>query len=346
MSGTGFNFTLGNIRTLTMMFFDIFIIWFVIYYAIKIVRSNARTIQIFKGILLIIIIDIIAKILGLKTLEFLANIFINWGFLAIIIIFQPEIRSILERMGKSNVFSRITTLTGNEKENLVDQIVMATMLLSQDQTGALISIEQSQSLEDFVSTGTKLNSDVTAELLTSIFVTSTPLHDGAVIIQGDKIACASAYFPPTNLDLPSRYGARHRAAIGISEITDAVTIVVSEETGLISITEGGKIIHVNRKQLRDYLMRVICGEETEIRATTDVASEVVQQPAREVVIEDEAKQENTSVLSKLAIKKQEAELEQEEKIEVEEVVAPEEVPQLVCSLNAWHTEHTSYLFVT
>ena len=329
MSGTGFNFTLGNIRTLTMMFFDIFIIWFVIYYAIKIVRSNARTIQIFKGILLIIIIDIIAKVLGLKTLEFLANIFINWGFLAIIIIFQPEIRSILERMGKSNVFSRITTLTGNEKENLVDQIVMATMLLSQDQTGALISIEQSQSLEDFVSTGTKLNSDVTAELLTSIFVTSTPLHDGAVIIQGDKIACASAYFPPTNLDLPSRYGARHRAAIGISEITDAVTIVVSEETGLISITEGGKIIHVNRKQLRDYLMRVICGEETEIRATTDVASEVVQQPAREVVIEDEAKQENTSVLSKLAIKKQEAELEQEEKIEVEEVVAPEEVVEVV-----------------
>lgn len=321
LSNYGFNLTLGNLRTLTMMFFDIFIIWFVIYYAIKIVRSNARTIQIFKGILLIVIIDVIAKLLGLKTLEFLANIFINWGFLAIIIIFQPEIRSILEKMGKTNVFSRITTLTGNEKENLVDQIVMATMLLSQDQTGALISIEQSQSLDDFISTGTKLNSDVTAELLTSIFVTSTPLHDGAVIIQGDKIACASAYFPPTNLDLPSRYGARHRAAIGISEITDAVTIVVSEETGLISITEGGKIIHVNRKQLRDYLLRVICGEETEIRATTDVASEVVH-PGREVVIEEETKQEATGVLSKLAIKKQEAEIENE-KIEVEEVITPD-----------------------
>ena len=324
MLGSGINLTLGNIRTLTMMFFDIFIIWFVIYYAIRIVRSNVRTIQIFKGILLIVIIDIIAKMLGLRTLEFLADIFINWGFLAIIIIFQPEIRSVLEKMGKSNLFSRITTLTGNEKENLVDQIVMATMLLSQDQTGALISIEQSQSLDDYISTGTRLNSDVTAELLTSIFVTSTPLHDGAVIIQGDKIACASAYFPPTNLELPSRYGARHRAAIGISEITDAVTIVVSEETGLISITEGGKIIHVNRKQLRDYLLRVICGEETEIRANTDVASETVQQPAREVVIDD-SKTENTSVLSKLAIKKQEAIIDEaEEKIEVEEVVAPVE----------------------
>ena len=182
MLGSGINLTLGNIRTLTMMFFDIFIIWFVIYYAIRIVRSNVRTIQIFKGILLIVIIDIIAKILGLRTLEFLADIFINWGFLAIIIIFQPEIRSVLEKMGKSNLFSRITTLTGNEKENLVDQIVMATMLLSQDQTGALISIEQSQSLDDYISTGTRLNSDVTAELLTSIFVTSTPLQDRKSVV--------------------------------------------------------------------------------------------------------------------------------------------------------------------
>ncbi|MCR5796205.1 MAG: diadenylate cyclase CdaA, partial [Solobacterium sp.] len=230
------------------MVLDIFILWFILYYTLKIVKGNIRTSQIFKGIVFVVLIDGLAKLFGLKTLQALTGLFINWGFLAVIIIFQPEIRQLLERLGKTNVFSRITTLTGDEKENLVEQIVTAVMLLSKDQTGALISIEQSHSLEDFITTGIRLNSDVTAELLTSIFVTSTPLHDGAVIIQGDKIACASAYFPPTNMELPGRYGARHRAAIGISEITDAVTIVVSEETGAVSITEGGKMMSVNRDQ--------------------------------------------------------------------------------------------------
>ncbi|MBQ8067092.1 MAG: diadenylate cyclase CdaA [Solobacterium sp.] len=305
------------------MFLDIFIMWMVLYNTIRLVQSNSKTVQIFKGVLLILIIDSFATLLGLKTVSYVTNIFINWGFLAIIIIFQPEIRSVLERLGKTNVFTRITTLTGNEKENLVDQIVTATMLLSNDQTGALISIEQSHTLEDFIATGTKLNSDVTAELLTSIFVTSTPLHDGAVIIRGDKIACASAYFPPTNLELPSRYGARHRAAIGISEITDAVTIVVSEETGAISITEGGTITTVNRKQLRDYLLRVICGEETEVTPTS--RPKLNNEAARDVIIEDtETKKTDeqvkgglTGTISKLAIKRQEA---KREKIPVEAVV--------------------------
>lgn len=333
MSAYNVNLTLENIRTITIMFLDIFIMWMVLYYAIQLVRSNSKTVQIFKGIMLVLIIDAIATFLGLKTVSYVTNIFINWGFLAIIIIFQPEIRSVLERLGKTNVFSRMTTLTGNEKENLVDQIVTATMLLSQDQTGALISIEQSHTLEDFIATGTKLNSDVSAELLTSLFVTSTPLHDGAVIIQGDKIACASAYFPPTNLDLPSRYGARHRAAIGISEITDAVTIVVSEETGAISITEGGKITTVNRRQLRDYLLRVICGEETDVVSSR--RPRLNNEAAREVIIDDSgekpAKKDKddlgrTGVLSKLAIKKQE---DKTGKIEVEEVVNAETVKPAV-----------------
>ena len=323
MSTYNVNLTLENIRTITIMFLDIFIMWMVLYNTIRLVQSNSKTVQIFKGILLILIIDSFATLLGLKTVSYVTNIFINWGFLAIIIIFQPEIRSVLERLGKTNVFTRITTLTGNEKENLVDQIVTATMLLSNDQTGALISIEQSHTLEDFIATGTKLNSDVSAELLTSIFVTSTPLHDGAVIIRGDKIACASAYFPPTNLELPSRYGARHRAAIGISEITDAVTIVVSEETGAISITESGTITTVNRKQLRDYLLRVICGEETEVTASS--RPKLNNESARDVIIEDaEAKKADeqmkgglTGTISKLAIKRQEA---KREKIPVEAVV--------------------------
>ena len=248
------------------MFLDIFIVWLILYYVLCLVRVNSKTSQIFKGIIFVVVVDALSKFLGLKTLEYFADMFINWGFLALIIIFQPELRTILERLGKSNVFSRITTLSGNEKERLVDQVVTAMMLLSKDKTGALISIERTpQSLDEYVAMGTRLNADVSAEILTSIFVTTTPLHDGAVIIQGDKIACASAYFPPTNLDLPGRYGARHRAALGISEVTDAVTLVVSEETGRISIAEGGRIWTVDEKQLREYLLRVVCDEVTEVK---------------------------------------------------------------------------------
>ena len=239
---------------------DIVVIWMIILAALRIVRGKSSTMQIFKGIIFVIIVDVLAKVMNLKTLQFLTNMFINWGFLAVIIIFQPEIRTILERLGKSSFFSRMSSLSGNEKEKLVDNIVTAVRLLSADQTGALISIEKSHPLDDFIATGTRLNSDVTAELLTSIFVTSTPLHDGAVIIQGDKIACASAYFPPTTADIPSRYGSRHRAAIGISEITDAITIVVSEETGNVSIAESGKLTAVNEQQLRKYLTHIIVGK--------------------------------------------------------------------------------------
>ncbi|MBQ4343597.1 MAG: diadenylate cyclase CdaA [Erysipelotrichaceae bacterium] len=244
---------------------DILVLWFLLYYALKFVRNNTRTVQIFKGIILVLAAKFFANLFGLDAVGWLADMFVSWGFVAIIIIFQPEIRGLLERLGKSNMFSRISTLSGNEKESLVNEIVKSVMILSKDQTGALITLEQGQSLADYISTGTVLNSIVTTELLTSIFVTSTPLHDGAVIIQGDRLACASAYFPPTSMDLPNRYGARHRAAIGISEITDSVTIVVSEETGNISIAENGKIRGVDIKELRDYLLRIVCNEEIEVR---------------------------------------------------------------------------------
>lgn len=140
MSIYSFGLTFSNIRSFIVMLLDIFVMWFIFFYALKIVRSNQRTIQIFKGIILVIVIDALAKLLGLKSLEYLADMFINYGFLAIIIIFQPEIRSLLEKIGQSNIFSRMTTLTGNEKENLVDQIVTAVMLLSKDQTLSLIHI--------------------------------------------------------------------------------------------------------------------------------------------------------------------------------------------------------------
>lgn len=244
---------------------DIGIVWFFSFYLLKIFRNNARTIQIIKGIMMVVFVRILAAALELKTLSFILDYLLNWGFLAVVIIFQPEIRSLLERVGKSSVLTSLSVLTVNQRETLINELVGAVVELSASKTGALITLEQGQSLEDFVKTGTPLNSIVTKELLTSIFVTSTPLHDGAVILRGDLIACASAYFPPTNNQLPQRYGARHRAAVGISEITDSVTIVVSEETGSISITHDSKLTPMNENDLREYLKSIVqVGEQANV----------------------------------------------------------------------------------
>lgn len=267
--------TLSNIWTIATILLDITIIAVVIYYCLKIVKNNSRTMQIFKGIMFIIIINGLAQLLNLQTVENLTSQCLNWGFLALIIIFQPEIRSLLEKMGKTMVFSRITTLTVNERERLVNELVKTSAQLSKAKTGAIISIEQSQSLSDYIKTGTAMNSVVSSELLCSIFQYGTPLHDGAVILQGDKIACASAYFPPTTREFPSSYGARHRAAVGISEISDCVTIVVSEESGDISIAREGNLIKMNERELKEYLLMTLCQTDSEVNndaveKTTDV----------------------------------------------------------------------------
>lgn len=257
-------FTINSILRALKIIIDFSIIWLTVYYVLKIVRNNSRTVQIFKGIILIIALWYLSRIMGFMTLKALLDFVVNNSFLVLIIIFAPEIRGMLERLGKTSVFTPIHNLSGDQKEYLVEQLVIAVDHLSNSSTGALISLEQGSSLLDFIKTGTPINSIVTEELLSSIFVTSTPLHDGAVIIQGDRIACASAYFPPTNLDLPSSYGARHRAAIGISEITDSVTIVVSEETGRISIAEAGKLREVDVNALRDFLNQLITNSESHV----------------------------------------------------------------------------------
>lgn len=319
MSDFTLNLSILTLRTVLQAAADIFIIWLILYYVLRIVRNNSRTIQIFKGIMMFVLFDVCAGFLGLKTVKYFADIFLNWGILAIFIIFQPEFRSLLEKIGKTNLFASLHTLSGNEKEVIVDQIVSATMLLSSDSTGALISIERSNSLDDFVETGIRLNSEVTAELLTSIFVTSTPLHDGAVIIQGDRIACASAYFPPTTQDVPSRYGARHRAAIGISEITDCITIVVSEETGTVSIACAGKVTSVDRKGLRDFLMHEICGETIEVRSHINTNN----------ATSSSASSKKSAMIEKLAIRRQKPAIDEDVKNEVEEVPSKMEVESVI-----------------
>lgn len=270
--------TLNNLLTIIKQLADIGVVWLLFYYLLKIVKNNSRTIQIFKGILVIVIAQWIAGLLGLHTVETLAATIMNWGPLAIIIIFQPEIRNILEKIGKTNVFSPISTLTYNERENLVEELVKACTEMSKTKTGALISLEQGHSLSDYIKTGTPMNSVVSSELLCSIFQYGTPLHDGAVIIQGVKIACAAAYFPPTTRELPTSYGARHRAAVGISEITDSVTIIVSEETGNISIAQGGKLSVISPAHLHDFLMMIVCQKQgDEAKGEKDVQKEALKE---------------------------------------------------------------------
>ncbi len=325
-----------TIVQLLRMIFDVLILWILLYYTIKIVRNNSRTTQIFKGIVLILLIKASASFFGLTTVAWLAGIFVTWGFLAVIIIFQPEIRALLEKLGKSTIFSRISTLSGNERAKLLDTLVHATMQLSEAQTGALITLEQGHSLSDYIKTGTLLNSIVTSELLTSIFVTSTPLHDGAVIIQGDRIACASAYFPPTNLDLPTRYGARHRAAIGISEITDSITIVVSEESGRVSIAEEGKLTTMTEETLRNYLEKVILHEETEVREFRSITKDLFKSPKPVAIDPSPVSEESVKIVPEaIVIKAKTSNLKQffkrKEKPKKASVTKPAQVSELPLS---------------
>ncbi len=332
--------TLQNLISVARMVIDIAIITLLLYYCLKLVRNNSRTIQIFKGVLFVLLLKGVATFFGLKTVTVVANILVQWGFLAIIIIFQPEIRSLLERLGKSSFFNRISSLSGNEREELVDQLVEASMTMASQRVGALITIEQSQSLSDYIRTGTPMNSIVTSDLLCSIFMTTTPLHDGAVIIQGDRIACASAYFLPTDRNLARRYGARHRAAVGISEITDSITIVVSEETGNVSIAQNGELTRMSNETLRQFLRMIICKEEVEHSdrglVSKDISKKEEDEIYREIIQEEalaaeeklklenrenteEEKQENSSFFSRFRKKKDEKPEEKPEEEENKEI---------------------------
>ena len=168
--------TYESIVRYALIAIDILCVWILINFIIKAAKASQKTIQIFQGVIFILIIQAVSRLLGLTTVKWITDNLVSWGFLAIIVVFQPEIRSILERLGKSNAFARISVLSNSEKERLVDELVAATANLSNSKTGALITLEQSHSLNDYIKTGVSLNSIVSAELLCSIFVTSTPLQ--------------------------------------------------------------------------------------------------------------------------------------------------------------------------
>ena len=223
---------------------DIAIVWLLIYTLLKNIKSNVKLSLLFKGILFIIIIKVLADLLGLVTVGLLLEYVIEWGPLALIIIFQPEIRSILEQIGKTQLLGRHKVLTVDEREKLVYEIISAVDSMRKSKIGALIVIERDVSLIDYINKATNLYAEISSELLVSIFFPNNPLQDGGVIIQGDKISCAGAVFPTSNsLKINKRLGTRHRAALGITEETDALAIVVSEETGRVSIAIKGELFY-------------------------------------------------------------------------------------------------------
>lgn len=232
--------TVSSVITVIQKIIDISIVWLLIYWVLKNLKNNIKMVLIFKGVIIIIIVKILSDFFNLTTVGLLLEYVVMWGPLALIIIFQPEIRNILEHLGRQQMLTRHRVLTMDEREKMVYEIMNAIEYLRKSRIGALIVIERDVSLNDYIQRSKGIYADISSELLISIFFPRNPLHDGGVIIQGNRITSAGAVFPISlNTKINKRLGTRHRAALGISEETDAIAIVVSEESGKISIALSG-----------------------------------------------------------------------------------------------------------
>ncbi|WP_338433971.1 diadenylate cyclase CdaA [Ligilactobacillus saerimneri] len=220
---------------------DIMVVWYVIYKLMMLLRGT-KAVQLFKGVVVILVIKLIAWYFNLETVSWIMDQIINWGIIAIIVIFQPEIRRGLEHLGRGSLF--VKSRRGNAVEvHMVDALDQAIQYMSKRRIGALITIQINTGLDEYIETGIRLDADISGALLINTFIPNTPLHDGAVIIKDNKIAVAAAYLPLSESNLiPKELGTRHRAAVGISEVTDALTIVVSEETGGVTITKNSELL--------------------------------------------------------------------------------------------------------
>ena len=232
------------ILTIVNKTIDILLVWLIFYYILKIIKDNVKLTLIFKGIILLMILKFISDFFNFTTVGMLLEYVVMWGPVAIFVIFQPEIRAALEQLGRSQLLGRHKILTVDERERLVYEIVNAMDQLRRGRMGALIVIERDISLSDYIEKAKKIYGDLSADLLVSLFFPNNPLHDGGVIIQGDRVSCAGAVFPTSNnLKGNKRLGTRHRAALGISEETDAIVLIVSEETGRLSIALKGELFY-------------------------------------------------------------------------------------------------------
>lgn len=235
---------LTNVLSVLRKVIDISLVWLIFYLILKNIKNNVKLSLLFKGVTFLIILKIVSDWLGFTTIGVLLEYIIQWGPMAIIVIFQPEIRNILEQLGRNQLLGRHKVLTVDERERMVYEIINAVDYLRKEHIGALIVLERDISLGNYIDKAKKLYADLTSDLLIAIFYQGNPLHDGGVIIQGDRITCAGAVFPTSNSQkINRRLGTRHRAALGLAEETDAICIVVSEETGRISVALKGELLY-------------------------------------------------------------------------------------------------------
>ena len=223
-------------------FIDIAIIAFIIYQILKFIRET-RAEQLVKGLLILVVVMIVSGIFHMYTLNWLLRNFMQFGLLALVIVFQPELRRALEYMGRSRLLrGKIQSGDKEKAKSATAAIIKAVDYFSTNKTGAIIIVERDVSLTDYVETGVVLNSDLSAQALEALFYDGAPLHDGAAILAGEKIRAAACVLPLTrNKDLPLELGMRHRAGLGITEVSDAYAIIVSEETGVISTAQDGRM---------------------------------------------------------------------------------------------------------
>lgn len=242
-------------------FVDISIVAYIVYKLFSLIRGT-RAVPLINGLFTLIIAYLIAKQLDLYTIQWiLENAFVA-ASVAVPIIFQPELRRALEHLGRGRLLPtnrQREDLKGEELRRLIDQVVRAAEILGRTKTGALIVLERETGLGEYIDSGIQLDAVVTWELLTNIFVEKTPLHDGAVVIRANRAAAAACWLPLAEASVLSHeLGTRHRAGVGVTEQSDAVTVIVSEETGTISVAQGGKIIrNLDEKTLREMLTTLL-----------------------------------------------------------------------------------------
>ncbi len=250
-------------------FIDVAVVAILVYWAIRLIRET-RAAQLVKGLLVLVVLFQVSSWMRFNTLQYILQNTLQLGLIALLIVFQPELRRALEQIGHG-AWGRMFGFTNRQNsgvEELAEQISLAADSLSKNKVGALICVERITKLGDIAAGGTKLSAHVSAELLVNIFVPNTPLHDGAVIIGDNRILAAGCVLPLTaKSDLSKELGTRHRAAIGLSENSDAVVVVVSEETGKISIALNGDLTrNLTRETLRRAIIKSLATEQAASKA--------------------------------------------------------------------------------
>lgn len=269
-------FLLENLKLIRIRdVLDIAIVAFVIYKGIKLVRET-RAVQLIKGIIILLLATQISGWMSLNSINFLLVNTVQVGMVALLVVFQPELRRALEKVGRSSI-GKIINSSSSENDTTIENVVTAIGAMQSTKTGALIVFEREIKLADVAKTGIAINSDVSPELIINIFVPNTPLHDGAVIIGDNKIKAAACFLPLTQDNtLSQELGTRHRAAIGITEVADCVVAVVSEETGRISIAVNGKIDrNITMDRLKEILKSYLSEEEKDFKTSKDKLIDMV-----------------------------------------------------------------------